>query len=75
MTQFVPPKEKIYFPSISEDEIDRILSLMDSLGIEDGFMQDPDEDDILWIPDFTKDVPFPESFADPDPYFLSIKHR
>ena len=75
MTQFVPPEEKVYLPPISEDEIDRILLLMEELGIDDGFMQDPDEDDVLWIPDFRRDVPFPASFADADPFFLSLKHR
>ena len=75
MTQFVPPREKAYLPAISGEEVDMVLALMDELGIEDGFMQDPDEDDVLWIPDFTKDVPFPASFADPDPFFLSLKHR
>ena len=43
--------------------------------IDDGFMQDQSDDDILWIPDFRKDIPFPEPFSDPDPVFLSIKHR
>ena len=48
---------------------------MEDLGIDNGFMQDQSDDDILWIPDFRKDVPFPHPFADPDPAFLSIKHR
>lgn len=75
MTQFVPPKGDPGFPPVSEEEYDLLVDTLEALGIDDGFMQDPGDDDILWIPDFTKDVPFPSSFADPDPYFLSLKHR
>ncbi len=75
MTQFVPPRGEGYFPPVSEEEYDDLLSLLEILGIDEGYMQDPDEDDLLWIPDFTKDIPFPESFADPDPVFLAIKRR
>ncbi len=75
MTQFVPPKEDPGFAKMTDDEYDAIVDAMEVLGIDDGFIQDPSDDDILWIPDFTKDVPFPSSFADPDPYFLSLKAR
>ena len=75
MTQFVPPLGNVSFPPLTEDEYDSLVYLMEELGIDKGFMQDQGEDDILWIPDFTRDVPFPSSFADPDPVFLSIKHR
>lgn len=75
MTQFVPPKGDPGFPKLSDAEYDSLVDMMEVLGIDDGFMQDPSDDDILWIPDFNQDVPFPESFADPDPYFLSLKHR
>ena len=75
MTQFVPPLWNVSFPPLTEDEYDSLVYLMEELGIDEGFMQDQGEDDILWIPDFTRDVPFPSSFADPDPVFLSIKHR
>ena len=75
MTQFVPPKGDPGFPKMTEDEYDELVDMMEVLGIDDGFMQDPSDDDVLWIPDFTRDVPFPASFADPDPYFLSLKHR
>ena len=75
MTQFVPPLGERYFPPLTEEEYDSLVDMMDELGIDDGFIQDPSEDDILWIPDFTRDVPFPASFADVDPYFLSLKHR
>lgn len=75
MAQFVPPKEDPSLVSISDDEYDDLIELLSDLEIEDGFAQEKGEDDILWIPDFTKDVPFPKSFADPSPYFLSLKHR
>ena len=75
MTQFVPPLGDIDFPHLSEDEYDSLVYLMEDLGIDNGFMQDQSDDDILWIPDFRKDIPFPQPFADPDPVFLSIKHR
>ena len=75
MTQFVPPLGDVDFPKLTEDEYDSLVYLMEDLGIDDGFMQDQSDDDILWIPDFRKDIPFPEPFSDPDPVFLSIKHR
>lgn len=73
MVQFVPPREDPSLIGISDDEYDDLIELLDTLGIEDGFAQEKGEDDILWIPDFTKDTPFPESFADPSPYFLKLK--
>lgn len=73
MVQFVPPREDPSLIGISDDEYDDLIELLEKLGIEDGFAQEKGEDDILWIPDFTKDTPFPESFADPSPYFLMLK--
>lgn len=75
MTQFVPPLGNPGFKPMTEEEYDSLVDLLEVYGIDDGFIQDPSDDDILWIPDFTKDVPFPASFADPDPFFLSLKHR
>ena len=75
MTQFVPPLGDLSFSPLTEEECDSLVYLMEDLGIEDGFMQDPGDDDVLWIPDFRKDRPFPESFSDPDPLFLSLKRR
>ena len=60
---------------MTDEEYDLLIDMMEVYGIDDGFMQDPSDDDILWIPDFRKDIPFPEPFSDPDPVFLSIKHR
>ena len=72
MVQFVPPKEDPGFPKISREEYDMLLDLVDRLGI-DGFVQEQDDNEILWIPDFRRDRPFPEGFADPLPYFLGLK--
>ena len=75
MVQFVPPKDNPGFTGISDDEYDELVDLLDELGIDDGFMQERGDDDILWIPDFREDVPFPPSFADPNPYFLELKRK
>lgn len=77
MTQFVPPKElspSQSFPKITDAEYQELATLVDDLGI-DGFIQERSDNEILWIPDFTLDQPFPEGFADPLPYFLSLKHK
>ena len=74
MVQFVPPLGDVAFDEIAEEEYEELLSLLDSLGIEDGFVQELG-DNISWIPDFTQDVPFPEGFADVLPYFLELKQR
>ncbi len=74
MVQFVPPKEDPGFPKMTQAEYDMLLDLVDELGI-DGFVQEMDENEILWIPDFRRDQPFPESFADPLPYFLDLKGK
>ncbi|MDY5932320.1 MAG: radical SAM protein [Candidatus Ornithospirochaeta sp.] len=75
MVQFVPPLEDPGFPKMTDDEYQELMDLIDELGIDEGFVQERGDDDILWIPDFTKDVPFPEPFADANGYFLSLKHR
>ena len=74
MVQFVPPLKNVDFPKMTDDEYDELVELLEELEIDDGFMQDRG-DEILWIPDFTKDVPFPPSFASVNPYFLSLKGR
>ncbi|HAF84790.1 MAG TPA: radical SAM protein [Sphaerochaeta sp.] len=74
MVQFVPPLSDVTFPEVTEEEYDDLLTLLDELGIEDGFVQELGEN-ISWIPDFTQDVPFPEGFADVLPYFLELKYR
>ena len=72
MVQFVPPEDDPGFPKMTQEEYDRLLDLVDELGI-DGFVQEMSDNEILWIPDFRRDQPFPEGFADPLPYFLQLK--
>ena len=72
MVQFVPPKDDPGFPKITEAEYGMLLDLVDELDI-DGFVQETSDNEILWIPDFRRDQPFPEGFADPLPRFLSLK--
>lgn len=74
MVQFVPPLGDVAFDAITEMEYDELLTMLDELGIENGFVQELGEN-ISWIPDFTQDVPFPEGFADVLPYFLELKQR
>lgn len=72
MVQFVPPKDDPGFPKITETEYAMLLDLVDELDI-DGFVQETSDNEILWIPDFRRDQPFPEGFADPLPCFLDLK--
>lgn len=72
MVQFVPPLENPGFEKMTQAEYDSLIDALDRLEI-DGFVQEMDENEILWIPDFRRDQPFPESFADPLPYFLDLK--
>ncbi len=74
MVQFIPPKGDVDFPPMGDEDYDSLIDLLEELDIDEGFVQDRSDDDILWIPDFRKDVPFPASFADASPYFLSLKH-
>lgn len=75
MVQFVAPRpDDPDFPPMSEGEYTSLLDMADEAGIEDGYIQELG-DDIQWIPDFRKDVPFPVSFCDPNPLFLELKHQ
>ena len=74
MVQFVPPLEDPGFPKLAKSEYDSLLDALDRYEI-DGFIQEQSDNEILWIPDFTKDQPFPEGFADPLPSFLDLKRK
>lgn len=74
MVQFVPPRENPGFKEITQEEYDLLIDKLEELEIDDGFVQNL-ADNIPWIPDFTQDVPFPASFADPLPYFLQLKRE
>ena len=75
MSQFVPPKEDPSLTAISDEEYEELVTLVEDLGIENGFIQEKSDDDILWIPDFREDVPFPASFADASELFLEMKRK
>lgn len=74
MVQFVPPLEDSGFPKLAKSEYDSLLDALDRYEI-DGFIQEQSDNEILWIPDFTKDQPFPDSFAEPLPSFLELKSK
>ncbi|NCB01124.1 MAG: radical SAM protein [Spirochaetia bacterium] len=69
MVQFINPKERTGEPYISEKEYNELLDYLDKLGIEDGYVQEL-EDNVDWIPDFSKENPFPPHFASPLASFL-----
>lgn len=64
MVQFINPKEHTGEPYISENEYNELLESLEELGIDDGFVQEL-EDNVDWIPDFTQENPFPPHFASP----------
>lgn len=74
MVQFVPPLEDPGFSKLSKSEYSSLLDAIDRYEI-DGFVQEQSDNEILWIPDFTRDQPFPYSFADPLPSFLELKRK
>lgn len=74
MVQFVPPSGEKLFPRMTEREYDGLITLLDELGIEDGFVQELGDED-SWIPDFRRDNPFPDGFAEPLPFFLSLRDK
>ena len=49
---------------LSRREYEEVLSWLEELAIEDGFIQDPAKDDD-WLPDFTRPNPFPQGQAVP----------
>jgi putative pyruvate formate lyase activating enzyme len=50
--------------SVNRRECGQVLSWLEELGIEDGFLQDPARNSD-WLPDFTQVYPFPEGQAVP----------
>lgn len=72
MVQFVCPDRNVSFPKMTHKTYDRLIEMLAELGIEEGFVQELG-DDIPWIPDFTRDNPFPPTFAEPLPSFLELK--
>jgi putative pyruvate formate lyase activating enzyme len=74
MVQFVPPvqTEKV-LDEVSQETYDKLIDLLEELEIEEGFVQEL-ADNIPWIPDFTRENPFPESFAEVLPEFLQMRN-
>lgn len=56
--------------SVSRREYENVLSWLEELGIDDGFLQEPARSDD-WLPDFTRPNPFPQGQAVPIWYFES----
>lgn len=72
MTQFVPPKGNPGFEPLTKEQYKLLVDMVEKLDI-DGFVQEQSDNEILWIPDFNQDQPFPEGFAKALPYFLTLK--
>ena len=60
------------FKPLSRQEYRKLTDLLEDLDV-DGFVQEQDDNEILWIPDFNRDNPFPEGFAKVLPLFLEFK--
>ncbi len=65
MVQYIPldPASNIT-RCVSQDEYHQLLSLLESMDIEDGYIQELG-DEAPWIPDFTAGNPFPDLYCDP----------
>jgi putative pyruvate formate lyase activating enzyme len=68
MVQYVDIDTPAESGTLSRRDHEELMELLDELGIEEGFIQDPEDDpagEAAWIPDFTRRNPFPPSFAQP----------
>lgn len=74
MVQFFDPKDVKHFEKVSEEEYDKLISYLNELDIEDGFVQEL-SDNVDWVPDFRLDKPFPDNFCDPLEYYLELKKK
>lgn len=72
MVQFSDPFDSHRFGAVSDDEYENLIGYLDELGIEEGFVQEL-EGSIDWIPDFTRDNPFPQGFATPLESFIRAR--
>ena len=50
---------------ISEEEYDTVLLWLDEFGIEDGYCQELVPGNTDWLPDFSKENPFPSDLSVP----------
>lgn len=73
MVQYLPPQDdrlcsalpdrlKDRNGKLTADEYDTLIAWLEEFGIEEGFVQEP-EDDSGWLPDFERDNPFPENYS------------
>lgn len=56
------PRKNAPSRTIEDAEYFAVLGMLEELGIDDGFIQEP-EADSPWLPDFRRDNPFPEEFS------------
>lgn len=73
MTQFIPPHNESLLP-ITTRTYNRLLALLEKLEIEEGFVQEQGHHSD-WIPDFTKENPFPKEFATVLPAFSKLRDK
>jgi putative pyruvate formate lyase activating enzyme len=65
MVQYTPnPRQSGPERRVSDAEYEQILGWLEELGIEEGFIQEP-ESGSEWLPDFSRRNPFPEGQARP----------
>jgi putative pyruvate formate lyase activating enzyme len=73
MFQFIPvtgtEPPDIENRKLEQSEYESVLAYLDDLGIEEGFVQDFTESD-SWIPDFSRENPFPADYAVPVFHYL-----
>ncbi len=55
---------------VSAKDIRRAKRAMSTFGIERGWIQDKCDNELVWMPDFSRENPFPEAFAVASPFFL-----
>ncbi len=73
MVQFVPPEGGVELGEITAAQYDYLMDILTELEIEEGFVQEL-ADNIPWIPDFSRDNPFPADFATPLDTFLQLRN-
>ena len=74
MVQFVSPFKEKHFDPVTKEQYDWLMNELEENNIEDGFIQELGCED-EWIPDFTRDNPFPEDFAVTLPFFQRKKEE
>ncbi len=50
---------------MSDHDYEQILSWLEDYGIEEGFLQEPEAASSEWIPDFSRQNPFPDKYSRP----------